>query len=135
MIVMRKLCECNCGGLTPLAMYTNARLGYYKGKPLSFIRGHNAGIKKGSESHAWRGGKTPKSIIIRQSKEHRSWAKQVKERDNYTCQECGKYPARVHSHHIKSFAKYPELRFDLDNGITLCIDCHSDIHGRPIRIG
>lgn len=37
--------------------------------------------------------------------------------------------------HIKSFKDHPELRTDLQNGRTLCVDCHrkTDTYGRPGR--
>ena len=35
-----KLCECGCGGVTPLYKRTRSDLGYVKGRPLHFIRGH-----------------------------------------------------------------------------------------------
>ena len=52
---------------------------------------------------------------------HKQWSTSVKERDNYICKInnnlcCGK----LYSHHILSFKEYPELRYDINNGITLC---------------
>ena len=51
------------------------------------------------------------------------WRKAVKERDNYTCQSCNS-KEDLHSHHIKKFVDYPELRYDINNGLTLCGNCH-----------
>lgn len=65
---------------------------------------------------------------IRWSKNMIKWRKSVYERDNYTCQICGRYGVELNAHHIKQFAKYPKLRFDVDNGITLCVNCHKQIH-------
>lgn len=58
---------------------------------------------------------------------NRRWRKSVFERDNYTCVEC-KTNKNLHAHHIKSRAKYPELEFDINNGITLCKSCHAKKH-------
>jgi hypothetical protein len=64
-------------------------------------------------------------------KEYREWKARVNVRDNYICQECGKKGCEAH--HIKSWYEFPELRFDVNNGITLCLDCHktSKHGGRP----
>lgn len=60
--------------------------------------------------------------------ELKTWRKKVFERDNYTCQECGAV-GYLHAHHIKRWAEYPDLRFDVDNGQTLCKTCHSKTVG------
>lgn len=61
--------------------------------------------------------------------EIKKWGKKVKKRDNYICQECGESNKRLlQSHHIKSKSQYPNLIFDLNNGITLCVECHAQKH-------
>jgi len=40
-----------------------------------------------------------------------------------SCGHCGAKP-RLHADHIKPWKDYPELRFDVSNGRTLCEDCH-----------
>lgn len=70
---------------------------------------------------------------IRNSEEYRQWRAAVFERDHYTCQNCGKTGGGLNAHHIKPFSKHPELRFDVDNGITLCTECHKLAHPRGFR--
>ena len=77
----------------------------------------------GDKCPNWRGGITPINKIIRHSKEYILWRESVFKRDNYTCIWCGN-KGRLNADHIKPFAHYPELRFAIDNGRTLCIDCH-----------
>ena len=54
----------------------------------------------------------------------REWRTKIFNRDNYTCKCCGKKGGRLQAHHIKGYKKYPKLRYELNNGITLCIKCH-----------
>jgi len=78
----------------------------------------------GSKCNLWKGGITPINTKIRNSIELRLWRDSVFERDNWTCQECGQIGGKIQDHHIKSFSRYPNFRFELDNGITLCKECH-----------
>lgn len=59
---------------------------------------------------------------------HAKWAKDVISRDHATCQHCGKTDVELHAHHIKSWENNPGLRFDVDNGLTLCFQCHWKVH-------
>ena len=61
---------------------------------------------------------------LRSSKKMKTWRKKVFKRDNFTCQECGKANVPLNAHHIKRFYHFPELRFRVSNGITLCEICH-----------
>ncbi len=63
--------------------------------------------------------------ILRKSKEYYHWRKQVYDRDRHTCVLCGcNKSGSLEADHIKPFAYYPDLRFDVSNGRTLCKDCH-----------
>lgn len=59
--------------------------------------------------------------------EDKAWRKAVLRRDNSTCQICGK-KNMICVHHKKGWNDYPELRYDVDNGITLCRECHKLLH-------
>lgn len=61
---------------------------------------------------------------------YRKWRKDVIDRDK-KCMICGTED-NLQAHHIKSFAQFPLLRFDLGNGITMCATCHK-IHHRKER--
>lgn len=91
---------------------------------------------RGAKAANWKGGVTHIHQAIRTSTEYRLWRKAVFERDNFTCVECavrnGKgVSVRLEADHIKPFALFPELRFAIDNGRTLCAGCHrkTDTYG------
>lgn len=81
--------------------------------------------RSGSANPNWRGGIRTENNKIRASDEYKSWRSEVFERDKFTCQECGQVGGTLHAHHIKAFATHVELRFVVDNGITLCKNCHN----------
>lgn len=84
----------------------------------------------GKNHHNWKNAKTPLMIQIRSSKEYKEWRDKVFKRDNYTCWLCGKKGGNLVAHHIRDFSKYPQERFNVTNGITLCEECHRIIHSK-----
>jgi hypothetical protein len=88
-------------------------------------------IGRGENSNFWKGGTTSESKSFRSSVDYKKWRIMVYERDNYTCVECGYKPTDkgcLHAHHIESFAENINLRTDINNGITLCFNCHQKKH-------
>ena len=78
----------------------------------------------------YQGGITPENKIIRNSTEIKNWRNAVFNRDKYTCQSCNDSGGILNAHHIKPFSKYPNLRTELSNGITLCKKCHIEVHSK-----
>ena len=109
-------------------MYSN--VGWLEKQRLSHLGQHSSPtteIKKGQHlspntefKPSTPSGISTEVMLIRASSEYVAWRKAVFERDNYTCQNCGRRGGKLEAHHIKSFALYPELRLEVSNGITLC---------------
>ena len=96
------------------------RIPWNKGIPYLKIKG---------ESHPnWKGGVSPENKKIRMSLDLKLWRDSVFTRDGYTCQKYGIKGVKFNAHHIQNFAKYPELRFAIDNGITLSDKAHKEFH-------
>ena len=76
----------------------------------------------------FKGAQSDELKLIRCSSKMSKWRKFVFERDDYTCQICGKRGGNLNAHHIKPFSVSTELRFDVSNGITLCKKCHIKLH-------
>jgi len=104
-------------------------------------KGYNPNSKPIKEKHwNWKGGITPLRDVIRHLFEYRQWRSDVFTRDNFTCQYCGVRGCYLEAdHHIKSFAQIIEENnintiekainceelWNLNNGRTLCKDCHN----------
>jgi len=116
----------NLGKRFPKKKYPNAgmRNREHTEKTKEKIRKGNLGKHSGENNPFWKGGITPLRRRIYVSSEYKKWRKLVFERDNYTCQECGKVGGKLNADHIKPFSLFPELRFVVSNGRTLCEKCH-----------
>lgn len=99
---------------------------WMKGRKFSLeIRKKLSESHKGDKTHLWKGGIDKENNHIRKSFEYKLWRESVFTRDKWTCQFCGKKNCYLEAHHIKPFALFPELRFAIDNGRTLCKECHN----------
>ncbi|MBW1931458.1 MAG: HNH endonuclease [Deltaproteobacteria bacterium] len=92
-------------------------------------RGKPRPERRGENNPNWKGG-------IYGTERHRemgrveyiNWRIAIFERDGYKCQICSQVGGDLNAHHIKSWKDFPELRLDVDNGITLCVECHKKVH-------
>jgi hypothetical protein len=102
------------------------------------------GIKRRSDSPEWKAAahfqrgaahphyKGPRTERDVQSSRYsyKIWRRAVLEHCLFTCQMCGQHGGKLTAHHIKSWAEYPALRYDVGNGSALCLDCHGKVHNR-----
>lgn len=94
--------------------------------------------KNGSDNPNWKGGISGIDRLVRRMREYLQWRSDIFQRDRWTCRTCGKNGCYVTVHHIKSFhtilkenniksikdARLCKELWDIDNGVTLCEDCH-----------
>jgi hypothetical protein len=98
-------------------------------RPLSERLEMSKRAPKGEKHHWWKGGVADKNEVERRTLEYKLWREAVFARDKWTCQDCGHRNKKgnrknLNAHHIKSFSKHKELRTSIENGKTLCEDCH-----------
>jgi transposase len=86
---------------------------------------------RGAQNPFWKGGSEDRRNLWHSRFEYKEWRKSVFARDDYTCQMCGKRSnGDIQAHHILPWRIHPETRFDVANGITLCVACHLSIRGK-----
>lgn len=105
-------------------MFCLSAAGRFRGQ--KFCSGTCA-IRRREENPRWSGGpegRKARGARSRSCVQQRDWSRAVLRRDDYTCQFCGKRGGDLHADHINPFAEYPEFRWELSNGRTLCKPCH-----------
>ena len=121
----------NMIGLNFGRAWNKGKVGVYSEEYLQKLRESHMG-KLGLASSNWKGGISRAYKTGYYSIQYKEWRRKVFDRDNYTCQKCGIHNGNskvlyLTAHHKKSFSKYPELRFDVSNGLTVCELCHCKI--------
>ena len=120
---------------------------YKNGKRKSWNKNKRYPQISGENHWNWQGGKTNIRILMENQIKYRQWRSDVFTRDNFTCQKChskGKKGKRIilNVHHIKYVSiiiqEYNiksiddilncEELWNINNGITLCKDCHKKYH-------
>ena len=92
-------------------------------------------MMSGENHYNWRGGVTEARHLDMTSREYKVWRDRVFQRDHYTCQMCGDNTGgNLNAHHIKAYKDFPDSRYDVDNGITLCKTCHIKVHKQRLDI-
>ncbi len=87
--------------------------------------------RTGKNAPNWNRGITPENFKVRNSQEFALWRDSIFKRDKFQCQECGDSSGgNLEAHHIYNFSDSSKLRFDIDNGITFCEECHRRFHKR-----
>lgn len=134
--------ECACGCGTLIAKYD------YRGRLKKYVIGHTrmgkkivftaewlehirqAAIESGKKQRGknhwnWKGG-ISRANHRRETRQYKLWRLAVYEKDRWTCRDCGRHCGTkdIVAHHKKPFKDYPELRYQGDNGVTLCRKCH-----------
>lgn len=95
-------------------------------KRIAEVGFHLTPFKKGHVS--WNKGKKTRKSTKRGSLIQREWSLKIKDRDGNKCTKCGTQNG-LHAHHIIPWKEKEELRFDVNNGITLCRSCHAKLEG------
>lgn len=115
-------CMCSCGAIV-------SYLGTHLKNGSCTTCGDRSIHRVGKNNSNWKGGITPELLSMRTSKEYKLWRDKVYKKDWYTCQCCGKYYSiEKNAHHINNFSNNNELRYDLNNSILLCSECHHIKH-------
>lgn len=131
--VGKSICKCDCGTVkevlnTSLQKETTLSCGCLRSDN---ARNNIAKLARHQtrENHPnWKGGVTYLRECAMQTKDYKDWRKNVFERDDFTCKKCNQKGYDLNAHHIMSYAEYPKLRLDVENGVTLCKECHIEFH-------
>ena len=104
------------------------KIGYWTGKKRSQMTGEKNYFygKNLSGEQAWHWkGENALQKDVRNDPAYKQWRLKVLRRDDYRCMFCGEVKkGKMEADHINLWKNYPKLRYDINNGQTLCRECH-----------
>lgn len=131
----KRFCSTSCAGIVAWENeeYSKNMSEKHKGerperKGVSINVNHDKQFKKGMTPWNKGNGDLSENERDRNDIRYKEWREGIFKRDDYTCKKCKIKGYILHPHHIKNFAQYKKDRFDVNNGITLCKDCHYLFH-------
>lgn len=128
------LCKCDCGSLTKvcassLSAGNTKSCGCYR-REISSKNATKLGLSQVGNAHPrWDDSLTDEERFRNRDHDLKKWRTSVFVRDNRKCVVCGS-GQKINAHHIYSYASYPDRRYDMENGITLCKKRHVDFHSK-----
>lgn len=81
----------------------------------------------GPLNYNWKGGKTKAIELARKNLAYSNWRLGIFRKNKFLCKNCNSNK-NIEAHHLLSFSKFPQFRYDLWNGIILCTKCHKEVH-------
>ena len=127
------LCKCDCGTVKKIK---GNMLRDGGSKSCGCVNIERLKRQTGSKHPRWNA-KLTKSIRQKQKAKRKGfvgdsdltkWRKSVFDRDYYTCRCCGTKKSPFNVHHLNGWKPFPDERYDIPNGITLCVNCHKLFH-------
>lgn len=119
------LCQCDCGNETEV---TTGRLKNGTTKSCGCLKHYYTGER----NPMYNPDKTDEERMLGRyiigGMSATKWRKEVFNRDNYTCLICNQYGGALNAHHLDGWGWCKERRFDITNGVTLCVSCHKNYH-------
>ncbi len=91
------------------------------------IRQSHIGLLAGSKHPGWQGGITIENVALKAQRIYRKWSLDVRERAGNKCSVCGAKKDLV-ARHVHGWRAYPELRYAVENGLSMCRKCHAKFH-------
>lgn len=133
-----RFCGLSCAGKWKFQQSEKVREAIFSGRFAPKPKGYQRGIPhpgaRGPNNHNWKGGSTDQRHAAMGQVECKVWRATVFKRDGYACVLCGASKCRLEANHVQRWCDRPDLRYEPDNGVTLCRPCHDSIRGLEAQL-